>query len=365
MSGQAGGRGYLVQALISVLDALTNDHDWTAIQLEPDLTSDKVDILWEYPTRRKVVQVKSSKNQIGVPDVRRWADDLEGSITADEYAISLIGPASQGVIEMGTYGKVQVPAPRNLDLDGLAHQAAHQLDYYLQARQLGIRTPSTREMVVNALVTRLSAFATTGTPVRRDVFDGLLLSWVGNATDIHLLPTHAQAARASVFEPRPEEVEILTRLADSQTKMLHFTQVGLEAGFGVLIDTQPIMDPRDVDAAMPYIEGVQRLEQHKLLVNPTRDGQVYHLSGDGRALAKRLRDKCPWCRESMDNAEKDPRQPPIWECNKPRCLHSTWHRNKTCQVCGKRPIEITSVGCSFASYRCEDGHSFTRQAGKD
>jgi hypothetical protein len=79
MGGQAGGRGYLVQALISVLDALANDHDWAALALEPDVSSDKVDILWEYPGRRKVVQVKSSQNQISVPDVKGWAEELEKS----------------------------------------------------------------------------------------------------------------------------------------------------------------------------------------------------------------------------------------------------------------------------------------------
>src|SRR5207247_207654 len=91
MGGQAGGRGYLIQALVSVLDALTNDREWTSITLEPNLASDKVDVLWQYPTRRKVVQVKSSQNQISVPDVKAWAEELEASVTADEYEIRLIG----------------------------------------------------------------------------------------------------------------------------------------------------------------------------------------------------------------------------------------------------------------------------------
>jgi hypothetical protein len=51
MSGQAGGRGYLVQALISVLDALADGHDWVSVTLEPNVASDKVDILWQYTSR--------------------------------------------------------------------------------------------------------------------------------------------------------------------------------------------------------------------------------------------------------------------------------------------------------------------------
>ncbi len=106
--------------------------------------------------------------------------------------------------------------------------------------------------------------------VRGDVFDGLLLSWVGNAADISLLPTHAQAARPPVFEPRPEEVEILTRLLDSHMKQLNLVRVGLQAGFAVLIDNREMASPFDVDASMPYIEEVQRLAQHGLLVNPPK-----------------------------------------------------------------------------------------------
>ncbi|AWM40123.1 hypothetical protein GobsT_14500 [Gemmata obscuriglobus] len=304
MSGQAGGRGYLVQALISVLDAPANDHDWSSLALEPDVSSDTVDILWEYPGRRKVVQVKSSQNQISVPDTKSWAEDLERSIAADEYEIRPIGPASQGVIDLGAHGRVQVPAPHNLDLGGLIHQAAHQLDHYFQARQLGIRSPPMREIVVNALVARLSAFATTGTPVRREAFDGLLLTWIGKAVDVGLLPSHVPTMQPPAFEPTPEEVEFLTRLIDSRTKMLLFVRVGLEAGFAVLIDMTEITSSRDGDAAIPYIEGVQHLERHGLLVNPTRDGQVCHPSSEGRALAKKLRGKCACCKGSMVNVGK-------------------------------------------------------------
>jgi hypothetical protein len=263
------------------------------------------------------------------------------------------------VIDLGTHGRVKVPAPRNLDLGGLTHQAAHLLDHYLQARQLGIRSPSMREMAVNALVTQMSVFATSGAPVRRAAFDGLLLSWIGKAADIEILPTPAKGGRAPVFEPRPEEVEILCRLLDAQNKALHFARADVGAGFLVLVDLQPLVDPSETEVALPYVEGVQRLARHGLLVNPTRDGQVYHLSTEGRALAKQWRGKCPWCRKSMDNAGGDPKQAPVWECRNPRCLHSAWHRDAVCPTCGKRPAEITSQGVSFTSFRCEDGHSFT------
>src|SRR5947209_2898848 len=220
MSGQAGGRGYLIQALISVLDALTNDSEWKSITLEPNLSSDKVDILWQYPVRRKVVQVKSSQNTISVPDVKTWAGELEASTTADEYELRLIGPVSQGVTTLASHGKVQVPAPQPLNLEGLVHQAAHQLDHYLQSRRLGVQHPSMREMVVEALVTRLSVFATTGTPLERAAFDTLLNMWIGKAAEITVLPPEIGGPRVPAFELRPQEAEMLTRLYDASVKLL-------------------------------------------------------------------------------------------------------------------------------------------------
>jgi hypothetical protein len=84
--GQVGIRGYLVQTLIGVLDALQQDHDWTAVTLEPQVESDKVDILWEYRDgTSKAVQVKSTVNEFGKASIEGWARDLQDSHTAARY----------------------------------------------------------------------------------------------------------------------------------------------------------------------------------------------------------------------------------------------------------------------------------------
>ena len=77
--GTVAFRGFLVQTLIGVLDALDKDHAWEFVTLEPDDGSEKVDILWEYAgPRTKAVQVKSTKNEFGKTEVERWAEDLRG-----------------------------------------------------------------------------------------------------------------------------------------------------------------------------------------------------------------------------------------------------------------------------------------------
>jgi hypothetical protein len=111
MSGQAGGRGYLVQAVVSVLDVLADHHDWVSVAVDPNVAMDKVDILWQYPKRSKVVQVKSSQNQINVPNVKTWATELEKSIVADEYEIRLIGPVSDEVPKLEEHGKAKNTDP--------------------------------------------------------------------------------------------------------------------------------------------------------------------------------------------------------------------------------------------------------------
>lgn len=362
MGGQAGGRGYLIQALISVLDALTEDHDWTAIQLEPNLATDKVDILWEYPTRRKVAQVKSTQNQLNLPEVKEWAEELERSIVADEYELSLIGPTSQGVIDLGQHGKVRVPSPRPLDLDGLVAQAAHKLDHYLQSSQIGIRSPTTREMVVNALVTRLSRFATTGTLVRRDVFDKLLFSWVGTVAETDILPEAPLPPPSTHYELQPEDLDVLQRLAGARQNLLHFMKCDSVAGFVVGIDGEYLADPlEEPDLCIKHVESITRLRHYGLIINPRRDGQTFNLSSSGRDLVQRYERICQRCGKSKENIETRQGQPPQWVCRHPRCLDSTFHRGVKCAHCGKRPGEIVSQGVGYTEFLCEDGHRFTER----
>lgn len=192
MSGQAGGRGYLVQVVVSVLDAIADDHDWVSVAVDPNVALDKVDILWQYPNRRKVVQVKSSQNQINVPDVKKWATELEKSIAADEYEIRLIGPVSGELPKLEQHGKVKVPTPQPLDLDALRWQASYQLYRYTESKKLPAPRASILELMVDGLVTRFSTFAAKGKQIDRAHFDELLSTWVNEiaAKPPQLLPNN-------------------------------------------------------------------------------------------------------------------------------------------------------------------------------
>lgn len=177
MGGQEGNRGYLVQTLIALLQSLS-DMSWKSVAVEPNNASEKVDIRWEIQTRVRVVQVKSSKNQINKPGAKKWATDLKKSCEADEYELVLVGPASQGVIDMGSYQGVAIPCPKNLDLVGLLNEAAHLLGKFLTHESMPEHSSHHRELMVRSLVTELSRMSTTGMSFDRQQLVCQLTRWI-------------------------------------------------------------------------------------------------------------------------------------------------------------------------------------------
>ncbi len=53
--GQVAIRGFQVETLIALLKALGEERLWTSVTLEPNVDSEKVDILWQYPSRTEAV----------------------------------------------------------------------------------------------------------------------------------------------------------------------------------------------------------------------------------------------------------------------------------------------------------------------
>jgi len=176
--GQLAVRGFLVQTLIALLDALDEERTWTTVTLEPNIDSEKVDILWEFSDGRKAVQVKSSQNPFNKSDVERWASELESWRQADEYELLLVGtPGSPSVAHLRRVGNVTVPPARNLDLRAFTEQAAQRLDRFLQNNNLPSGDADYREMLAGALTDRLVTLSTEGRRLTRSELVQLLSSW--------------------------------------------------------------------------------------------------------------------------------------------------------------------------------------------
>jgi hypothetical protein len=200
-------RGYLVQTLVALLDAL-GDQTWVAITLEPEHKSEKIDLLWQYPGRTKAVQVKSSINPFEDADVKRWARDLEASKGADEYELILVGTASKpAVAKARCLGKVRVSAPENLNLTVFRQRAAHLLDLFMAAEGLATAGPHYREMLADALVGNLATLATKAHRLARGELVELLKTWITEAPkDIPVFPIFDCPPRNPWFTGRDKEL---------------------------------------------------------------------------------------------------------------------------------------------------------------
>jgi hypothetical protein len=97
------------------------------------------------------------------------------------------------------------------------------------------------------------------------------------------------------LNPTVAEVEILTRLADSQSGYLN--AIPFDGGFEVLINGVQLGGIGGGQPAVQLHEAVHRLLRHGLLTDLQRNGQVYHLSTRGRDAARQIR-------EQLDRGER-------------------------------------------------------------
>ncbi|MCY2992444.1 MAG: toll/interleukin-1 receptor domain-containing protein [Planctomycetota bacterium] len=233
--GSVAIRGFLVQTLIGLLEALDDKRAWNSVTLEPDVDSEKVDILWEYPDgTKKAVQVKSSQNPFVETKVETWAADLEAWQQADEYELVLVGIVTPAVAKLHRIGKVAVPAPKTLDILALKEQAAQKLNHFLKQRRLPHGDPDHLEMLVGSLVDRLETFSTDGTPLKREALITKLRTW--------LAPLPPAPPDASAIEL------VLRRYCEERVKEWNETRA----------------DPKDRDKLLHYVE------PHYSLLQPGR-----------------------------------------------------------------------------------------------
>ncbi|MCL4203062.1 MAG: SUMF1/EgtB/PvdO family nonheme iron enzyme [Pirellulaceae bacterium] len=180
--GDVALRGFLVQTLIALLEALRDDPPWTHVTLEPDVDSEKVDILWAYRDgTKKAVQVKSSKNPFSKTDVERWAGELQKSKAADGYELCLVGPAPPAIANLGRVGEVEVPTPKNLDLPGFKSDAAHRLHSLLPKLGLPTRTAEQLDDLVALLIENLASGSVDRQSLSREGLAELLRRWLSHS----------------------------------------------------------------------------------------------------------------------------------------------------------------------------------------
>lgn len=164
--GQVATRGFLLQTLIGLLEILSDIEKVESLILEPSTDDDKTDFVIEYVGgKTKAAQVKSSQNQIGLPSAKKWARKLKADFVADEYELCLIGPCSGDLAKVSEVEGVRVPVAKSVDITGMFEQACHRLDTYFHRNNIESGSPTVRELIVEGLVGKLSAYSTAGKPI--------------------------------------------------------------------------------------------------------------------------------------------------------------------------------------------------------
>ncbi len=100
MGGQEGMRGYLLQTILGLLNAIEEDNDWVKLEFEPNNESEKVDVRYHYLGKIKSVQVKSSNKAFKPKQIRDWVGDLKTSAIADDYELVLVGHIPTTLIDV-------------------------------------------------------------------------------------------------------------------------------------------------------------------------------------------------------------------------------------------------------------------------
>lgn len=99
MGGKEGGRGYLYQAIVAVLEALGRD-DWDRIYVEFPTEGDKVDIALKYAdTITDAIQVKSTVNSFNKGEVSKWLSDIIKDYPCQHYCLILIGNCATSAVD--------------------------------------------------------------------------------------------------------------------------------------------------------------------------------------------------------------------------------------------------------------------------
>jgi hypothetical protein len=176
MNGQYAIKGYLLQSLVALLDSF--ETDWETVCVEPNDESEKVDILWTYNGgKKKVVQVKSSKNVISFSIAKKWANELSiKSLNADEYELTLVGYVDSKLRKLpnSTIDKVVV-VNKDLSIEDFEAVIIQKINSFFDRKGKNAISPKLGQMFVRALNSQILQESVIGKTVEHSEFENNLL----------------------------------------------------------------------------------------------------------------------------------------------------------------------------------------------
>lgn len=192
MGGSDSIRGFLVQTVVCLLDVLQSDHKWQTVTLEPNQGNTQIDFIWQYETKKKIVQVKSS-GKFDQGKARKAAEELE-RLEADEYELILAGYNFGTVRQEQKFGKVLVKLV-NLDASNLKVYAMHLLEMYLIDKGYPVTSLIFRKMAVAVLIEHILSESIYSRTLSREDLDDLIIVWLLPVLNAQMLTDVAQEAK--------------------------------------------------------------------------------------------------------------------------------------------------------------------------
>ena len=174
--GPVAIQGYLVQTLVALLDVAQADPPFDEITLEPAHADEQFDFVWSNANGTTAVQVKSTSNAFSKGEVEKWAAKLQAVRNNEKCRLILVGNYNANMAGMDRSKEVVIEK-RNLDIPGMTGHAAHQIDKFMRAHNLGSSPPDEREKIVHNLYFHLQHYSVNRETLTRDAFIKLLTGW--------------------------------------------------------------------------------------------------------------------------------------------------------------------------------------------
>ncbi|MGC3792244.1 hypothetical protein [Priestia aryabhattai] len=208
MGGREGGRGYLYQSIATLIGSLS-DKEWKYVQVEVESEHDKIDIQWEYEeNKKKVVQVKSSQNNISKSSIIHWLEELiKDAPTADKYELFLIGSTSDYTSNFISKLNRSEELPEEYDKDGKRDPDYDDLkklesslskikvkleNFHLESLETKVNwnlsvslsdmghvlSPKVIDLIAGGMLNQFTKFSTQGTKISRDQYISKFEEWI-------------------------------------------------------------------------------------------------------------------------------------------------------------------------------------------
>lgn len=194
----------MLQSIVTVLDSFEYK-DWSSVCLEPTDSSEKVDIRWTYPDGQiKVVQVKSSQNEITYTKAIRWLNELKRSQVASAYELILIGYVDKQIHEEKSIEGTEVKV-YPLDFKLLRDSSITSINRFFEERSRPKVPINIIEILLSSLNYELSENSIFGKEISYEEFVEKMVGWMKN------IENHAAENPLLKYLPLVENPEILLK----------------------------------------------------------------------------------------------------------------------------------------------------------